>query len=408
LVAEGVDPLFALAIFRHESGFATNPAAIVVQYGTKNPGNTRTSRTGINSGSVTTPRGVFVKYATWADGWRDIARRLNDPGFVYAQRGAKTPGTIIPIYAPAADSNDPSGYIAAVVSDMITGAEVIPPQGGNLNIVDLRGQLYTNPNGGPNATSPKNGAIVHYNGPPPNPDAVTQYTNDAVYHANKDWGSGNFGDGIMYHYGIGGDGTVYQLRNENATLWHCGSWPENATYTAINVNIGDGQHASAEQLSSLADLLAFLEARDGFGRDSVKGHQEVSPTACPGSLMADFVLPYRNGTIVITPPPVIDERTEFPTHKILRKGNGFRNQWDAIGSLGNASNMRLLGYPVTDEYVMRFAAAPDKDRTVQLFERGGLTWEGGISPPWDITALTLAQSAEAVAEAIKRAILYTP
>jgi hypothetical protein len=247
---------------------------------------------------------------------------------------------------------------------------------------------------------------------------VTQYINDAVYHSNLDWGSGNLGDGIMYHYGIqsgdGGthpDGTIFQLRNADAVLWHCASWPENATYTAINVNIGEGQHASAAAIASLTELVEWLRQRDGFGKEAVKGHQEVSATACPGTLMADFVLPYRAGLLVASAPPpaapqVDTERSEFETGKILRRGNGFRNDWDKAASLGAFFALRFFGEPVTDEYVMQFTTEPGQDRTVQLFERSGFEWNGGVAAPWDVTALPLAKLAEAVAEADKRGIRY--
>ena len=100
------------------------------------------------------------------------------------------------------------------------------------------------------------------------------------------------------------------------------------------------------------------------------------------------------------------ERAEFPTGKILRKGLGFRNEWDRAATLGNEYHMRHFGYPVTDEYVMRFSAEPKQDRTVILFERGGMAWDGSQAAPWDITSLNLQQIAEAVAEADKRGIRY--
>lgn len=169
-----------------------------------------------------------------------------------------------------------------------------------MNIVDLRGQLHRNPNGGPNATTTtRTGIVIHYNGPPPNPDAVTQYTNDAVYHANKDWGQGNYGDGIMYHWGIGADGTAYQLRDENAALWHCGT-QENYTALSINVNIGEGINATPEQIATLVALCDQKREQYGIDPSRVFGHQELSSTSCPGTLMNDFVYPYRAGGMVVS------------------------------------------------------------------------------------------------------------
>ena len=81
---QGVDPLFALAVYHQESQFATDPHSATVQFGLRNPGHTRTSRIGFTD-QVTTPNGPFMRYPTWADGWRDLAFRLVDPDFVYLQ-----------------------------------------------------------------------------------------------------------------------------------------------------------------------------------------------------------------------------------------------------------------------------------------------------------------------------------
>jgi hypothetical protein len=51
-------------------------------------------------------------------GFRDLARRLVDPGFVYRQRGAWSVEHIIPLWAPASDGNNPASYVAAVRSFM--------------------------------------------------------------------------------------------------------------------------------------------------------------------------------------------------------------------------------------------------------------------------------------------------
>ncbi len=60
-----VDPLFALAIFHQESQFGHG--GVTAEFGTRSPGNTRTSRLGFTD-VVSTPHGPFVRYPTWADG----------------------------------------------------------------------------------------------------------------------------------------------------------------------------------------------------------------------------------------------------------------------------------------------------------------------------------------------------
>jgi hypothetical protein len=57
IVSEGVSVAFALAVFK-KKGYATDPASIVVKFGTKNPGNTRSSTIG-SMPLVNTERGYL-------------------------------------------------------------------------------------------------------------------------------------------------------------------------------------------------------------------------------------------------------------------------------------------------------------------------------------------------------------
>jgi hypothetical protein len=113
---QGVDPLFALAVYHQESQFATDPESATVRFGLRNPGHTRTSRIGFTE-QVNTPHGLFMRYPTWGDGWRDLAFRLVDPDFVYVQEGRRTIAPIITRWAPPPE-NDTENYIARVVSFM--------------------------------------------------------------------------------------------------------------------------------------------------------------------------------------------------------------------------------------------------------------------------------------------------
>ena len=115
VASQGVDPAFALAVFRHESNYGK--AGICAKYDTKNPGNTRTSRTGVGE-VIQTERGRFVRYPSWTEGWRDLAYRLVDPTYVYAAYGRRTIRDIIPVWAPVTDANDPERYVEAVVKAM--------------------------------------------------------------------------------------------------------------------------------------------------------------------------------------------------------------------------------------------------------------------------------------------------
>jgi hypothetical protein len=115
IIAEGVSVAFALACFQHESIYGTDPNSIVVKFGTKNPGNTRSSTIG-SMPLVNTDRGIFVKFDSWENGFRDLAHRLIAKDYVYAHEGRKTITQIIERWAPKGDfNNDPAGYINAVI-----------------------------------------------------------------------------------------------------------------------------------------------------------------------------------------------------------------------------------------------------------------------------------------------------
>lgn len=180
----------------------------------------------------------------------------------------------------------------------------------SVSLVDVRAQLEQRAPGaggverGPYETIPlseKRGIVIHYRGVVTDVNAgLASYKADAIYHVGKNWARNGetpvFGSGIMYHIGVDGQGTVYLMRDLDRVLWHCGAWPQNANTLAIQVPLGGSQRATQAQLAALDrvcdDWLAFTGADP---KKEVWGHQELSPTDCPGTLMADFVRPYRAG-----------------------------------------------------------------------------------------------------------------
>lgn len=113
-----VDPSFALAIFHQESQFATDPFSMTVKFNLRNPGHTRTSRTGVGH-QVQTDFGPFIDFPSWVEGWRDLAFRLVDPNFAYVKGlPDKPPGPgphrtirpILMIWAPPDDVFDTAGF----------------------------------------------------------------------------------------------------------------------------------------------------------------------------------------------------------------------------------------------------------------------------------------------------------
>lgn len=260
-------------------------------------------------------------------------------------------------------------------------------------MIDARSQLATATQGqggvvrGPYERIPlsaKRGVVVHYRGVVTDVNAgLASFKSDATYHVGKNWARNGetpvLGSGIMYHIGIDGQGNVYLLRDLDRVLWHCGAWPQNENTLAIQLPLGGSQRATNKQLAALNRVvdgwLAFTKAP----ATEVWGHQELSPTDCPGTLMTDFVKPYRNA-----PPakPATEER-EFDVPGIGRftVGGGFLRYWDAKGGL------EVFGYPLSNE-------TKEDGVTVQYFERAVFEHRPGQWPDrWDVTLRRLGAEA---------------
>jgi N-acetylmuramoyl-L-alanine amidase len=76
-------------------------------------------------------------------------------------------------------------------------------------------------------------------------------------------------------------------------------------------------------------------------------------------------------------------------------GFGFKKFWEGLDAAGVNMRLKLMGYPVTNEFDMSFTDNPDSKRTVQLFERGGLVHENDQPQDWQNHTLKLAQLFEA-------------
>jgi len=240
ITAEGVDPLFALALFHQESQLATDPESATARFDLRNPGHTRTSRIGAGQ-PVNTPWGQFMQYETWSDGWRDLAHRLVDPSFVYQQEGRRTVGPIIRRWAPASE-NDPENYIARSTTFMNQFAspdavvledeeDDMPLQFGNVPHPPHERDIITKPVGfGQDDLGPRNNRGVTYH--------------RTVGRSIR--GTGEFfklpGTGALTQYGVGApspgaageDGLILMWADPvgNVSPWASGPWENPA---------GDGQ-----------------------------------------------------------------------------------------------------------------------------------------------------------------------
>jgi hypothetical protein len=275
--------------------------------------------------------------------------------------------------------------VAAIVAEFLAEERTMRIQEAELlarrlGLVDRRGELARNPAGGPNDRYwPKEGIVIHYNGAAvPGADesqaAWQQVVRDAAYHVSRDWGGGARGDGLMYHVSVGPAGELWQCRDLDAVLWHCGSWPENASYLSVLVPIGGEQRATPAQLAALRTFVSNFAAALGIPKARVVGHQELSPTSCPGTLMADFVLPYRRGD----GGQMADGRWFPETQKFI--GGGFWKFWSQFGGLA------VFGLPLTDELEEPVECRDPKcqragrPHVVQYFERAVFEWHPEVWP----------------------------
>jgi len=161
-------------------------------------------------------------------------------------------------------------------------------------IVDLRGDGYLNP-GWAGHTRP-NSAIthiaVHHDASIRNHeyDSVARYRSEAREHYNR------LGPGLQYHYKIDNTGTIFKIRDHSMWLYAVGS---DKNYNTINICLDGYFHApynqkpTREQYEALSQLIIELcENHPEFpaGYPDVWGHRSFSSTACPGDLLAGYVL----------------------------------------------------------------------------------------------------------------------
>ena len=240
-----------------------------------------------------------------------------------------------------------------------------------MKIVDLRGQMPGSPAANQGTANKTEGCTIHYNGPPTGvktkEQAIQLWKNDAAYHMRMDWGGGARANGIQYHYGVWGD-TLYILRDYAAILWHCGNTYYNTRSPAINVPIGAGEHAGPGTLRTLAAAVERINSDWGVAKRAVFGHQEITPTECPGTLMNDFVRPFRAGKgFGGSPAPKVLHRVQ--TGAFSKKANADRL----------AARLKKRGY---ETYVVQenglhkvqlgaFAERPNAARLVAGLKRAG-------------------------------------
>jgi N-acetyl-anhydromuramyl-L-alanine amidase AmpD len=363
IAALGVDPLFLLAVFWYESRFGT--LGIAAKYDTKNPGNTRTSSTGVGF-PIDTEKGRFIRYPSWTEGFRDAAHRLVDPRYPYAQRGAVDVETIIPLWAPKGDGNDPERYTGAVLRFMERYQEVVAMSMPRVEWMPSPESNFSYGRGGKRVLW----VIIH--------------TTEGGFASSVNW-LRNPASRASAHYVVGRDQPtepvrIAQLVSEEDTAWTAGNYAVNQA--SVNVElVGYARRnppVEEETLRVGAALVARIcqrhrvplrrVTREGIlaGIPGIAGHVDVPDPAQPqyggGSGRHTDPGPYfpwdRFLALVASGGNPVEDK-----HAVIRVGpfgvhlgGGFRRFWEERGGLP------IFGWPITEEF-------RENGVTVQYFER---------------------------------------
>lgn len=400
VASQGVDPAFALAVFRHESNYGK--AGICAKYDTKNPGNTRTSRTGVGE-VIQTERGRFVRYPSWVEGFRDLAFRLVDPTYVYAAHGLRTIRDIIPVWAPVTDANDPQRYIEAVVAAMnewieeeaaMARSNQIPATLEGVPGVPFRVALI--PKGNRNRPGyPMTPAWVTVH-----ETANTRPGANAEMHRQFVWNGGGR-EGVSFHFVVD-DREVIQLLPLTENAWHAGDGPNgpgNRTSVAIETCVNSDADWN-RTLQNLVALVAELCRVLRLGTDRVVQHNRWSGKDCPARIRRegrwDWLLAQvgerlaqaqaGSGEVVQLGP--------FGRHV----GHGCLAFWRQLEQVDATLPLRVLGWPLTEEFELDGAV-------YQVFERSVLKWDREQPAPWDIHVALFEDAVRARVTARKQGLM---
>lgn len=389
IAGQGHDPAIWLAICGREHYYGTVRDSVLWRSKTRSWTNARSVRLpGLWHEIIVDPvrGGPYVRYLSVRDSLRDGIYRIDDPGYVYQRRRARSIAEVLGIWT----ESDPAGYIAYAVERINAWQGGTPYDAIFPRLVDIRPQLARRePSSGAGpferlALSKKRGLTVHYSGPAVDDRRRTLQVlqAEARYHVGKDWsGPGEpilRGDGLMYHLALGEEGTLYLCRDLESMLWHAADRWWNRHALAVHLTMGGSQRATPAQLTALRELADRWRGWSGTTVEQVVGHGEVSATSCPGSLMDDFVLPYRRGALSVAQGKYFTETGHYV-------GGGFWEFWRTHGGLP------IFGYPLSEE--LQEPVADGTVRTVQYFERAVFEWHPELPVPYQVLLRRLGAEA---------------
>ena len=207
-------------------------------------------------------------------------------------------------------------------------------------------------------------------------DALARYASQARYHISKNWGTPTRpvrGFGLMYHYRIAGDGTIYRTQPEALITWHARE--ANNIALGVCLDCGERQKPTPAQLEALRNLLDWLchdrpDIRATY--NNVYGHKELTEygnkTLCPGEVLP-YAVAYREGkwgrqADENSPVRFIPETGYYVAH-------GFLDVYKRVNK-----DEFITGYPLSNEY----ADPENPGLTVQEFENVWMEYRLGQQP----------------------------
>jgi hypothetical protein len=262
----GIDPAFALALFRKESSYGTNGVATE----TKNFGNVRTPYADVHAIGHH-PRG-FAIFPDWLTGVMDWCQRIK---YKYVgEWGLDTVETILPTYAPDDDGNDSQQYIAQVLQWM---TEWTQEGDSTMNVHDVRTHFQ---GGYTKQRSITDYIVVHH-------AAWTYEPGIAALHSVHNYHTRKWGTGVAYHEALveEADGSIAcYITSDPETLRYGVAHQNHCTFHISALTNFADIIPDKKWIDALAARVAAATAR--WPHAQVVGHKEICvpgwESTCPG------------------------------------------------------------------------------------------------------------------------------
>jgi len=366
-VDAGVDPLFILAMFNHESSMGKAGVAVT----THSWGNTRTPNFGATPiGSIPGRTGIFPVWRDWLDGCISTVARLVAPSWVYAERTAIREIFDHPsgkVWAPAGDLNSPAGYLRAMLDFMNQYADEEPTMTSDIPGVPWVPADSRHFTQGRTVDWPEKIIFHHTNGY----DSLTWLTTSpqsnvsATYLLNRD---GTPRAQLVRHRDT--PHTTGTMNPMSLSAEWERKWPE-------QTEIPDSTY---DNLAAFAVKVIEAERKRGnpvFAGEPRRAwfadHNDYYDTVCPGNLDVGLIFSRVVNLMRAPEPEVADDEVTL---------NGFRIYGGIFQAWKKAGGLSGPGLPITDEMD---GASRDATR-LQWFERGVAEWRPGQWPDnFDVT-----------------------